>query len=109
MDLHDQYTYMDKTGQWRFTPPTHVVVALAEAISQFEAEGGQPARLARYTDNYRTLLDGMGRHGLHAFPGPFGSGAHHRDLSTRRVMRATSSRRSTTRPRPMASSSTPAS
>jgi 2-aminoethylphosphonate-pyruvate transaminase len=60
MDLHDQYTYMEKTGQWRFTPPTHVVVALAEAIAQFEAEGGQPARLARYSANYRTLwCDGM--------------------------------------------------
>ncbi|RYY99357.1 MAG: 2-aminoethylphosphonate--pyruvate transaminase, partial [Comamonadaceae bacterium] len=31
MDLHDQHVYMEKTGQWRFTPPTHVVVALAEA------------------------------------------------------------------------------
>ena len=49
MDLYDQYQYMEKTTQWRFTPPTHVVVALHEAIAQFEAEGGQPARLARYT------------------------------------------------------------
>ena len=64
MDLHDQYTYMEKTGQWRFTPPTHVVVALAEAIAQFEEEGGQPARLARYTSNYQTLIDGMGRMGF---------------------------------------------
>ncbi|MBC5768170.1 2-aminoethylphosphonate--pyruvate transaminase [Ramlibacter albus] len=70
MDLHDQYVYMEKTGQWRFTPPTHVVVALAEAIAQFEAEGGQPARLARYTDNYRTLIDGMGRLGFMPFLDP---------------------------------------
>jgi 2-aminoethylphosphonate-pyruvate transaminase len=70
MDLHDQYVYMEKTGQWRFTPPTHVVVALAEAIAQFEAEGGQPARLARYTDNYRTLVDGMGRLGFMPFLDP---------------------------------------
>jgi len=59
MDLHDQHVYMGKTGQWRFTPPTHVVVALAEAVAQFVEEGGQPARLARYTDNCRTLVDGM--------------------------------------------------
>ena len=59
MDLHDQHTYMEKTGQWRFTPPTHVVVALADAIAQFEAEGGQPARLGRYTANYQTLIHGM--------------------------------------------------
>ena len=70
MDLHDQYTYMEKTGQWRFTPPTHVVVALAEAIAQFEAEGGQPARLARYTANYRALIDGMGRLGFMPFLDP---------------------------------------
>jgi 2-aminoethylphosphonate-pyruvate transaminase len=59
MDLFDQYTYMEKTGQWRFTPPTHVLVALSEAIQQFEDEGGQPARLKRYQDNYRTLIQGM--------------------------------------------------
>jgi 2-aminoethylphosphonate-pyruvate transaminase len=70
MDLHDQQVYMEKTGQWRFTPPTHVVVALAEAIVQFEAEGGQPARLARYTRNYRTLIDGMSRLGFMPFLDP---------------------------------------
>lgn len=70
MDLHDQYVYMEKTGQWRFTPPTHVMVALAEAIAQFEEEGGQPARLARYTENYRTLIDGMSRLGFLPFLDP---------------------------------------
>ena len=70
MDLHDQYTYMEKTGQWRFTPPTHVVVALAEAIAQFEAEGGQPARLARYTQNYQTLIHGMAGLGFMPFLDP---------------------------------------
>jgi len=59
MDLHDQHVYMEKSGQWRFTPPTHVVVALAEAVTQFVEEGGQPARLARYSDNCKTLIDGM--------------------------------------------------
>ncbi|HEY8050925.1 MAG TPA: 2-aminoethylphosphonate--pyruvate transaminase, partial [Ramlibacter sp.] len=70
MDLHDQYTYMENTGQWRFTPPTHVVVALAEAIAQFEEEGGQPARLARYRRNYETLIDGMSRLGFMPFLDP---------------------------------------
>ena len=59
MDLHDQHVYMEKTGQWRFTPPTHVEVALAEAVKQFVEEGGQPARLARYIDNCCTLVNGM--------------------------------------------------
>jgi 2-aminoethylphosphonate-pyruvate transaminase len=70
MDLHDQHVYMEKTGQWRFTPPTHVVVALAEAVTQFVEEGGQPARLARYTDNCKTLVDGMKALGLKTFLRP---------------------------------------
>jgi len=70
MDLHDQYIYMEKTGQWRFTPPTHVVVALHEAIAQFEAEGGQAARLARYTRNFETLVAGMARLGFKPFLDP---------------------------------------
>jgi len=59
MDLYDQHQYMEQTGQWRFTPPTHVVVALHEALAQFEAEGGQAARLARYQANCQTLVQGM--------------------------------------------------
>ena len=62
--------YMEKTGQWRFTPPTHVVVALAEAVAQFVEEGGQPARLARYTDNCQTLIDGMAALGFKPFLKP---------------------------------------
>lgn len=67
LDLHDQWAYMEKTTQWRFTPPTHVVVALNAALDQFIAEGGQPARLARYTANFDTLVAGMRELGLRAF------------------------------------------
>ena len=70
MDLHDQHACMEKTGQWRFTPPTHVLVALSEAMDQFAEEGGQPARLARYVDNCRTLVDGMARLGFKPFLRP---------------------------------------
>ena len=70
MDLFDQHAYMEKTGQWRFTPPTHVVAALAEALRQYVEEGGQPARLARYTDNCRTLIAGMGALGFRPFLEP---------------------------------------
>jgi 2-aminoethylphosphonate-pyruvate transaminase len=70
MDLHDQYVYMEKTTQWRFTPPTHVVVALAEAIRQFDEEGGQPARLARYTANCAVLVQGMAALGFKPFLDP---------------------------------------
>jgi 2-aminoethylphosphonate-pyruvate transaminase len=50
---------MQKTTQWRFTPPTHVVAAFRSALEQFKAEGGQPARGARYRRNCETLVEGM--------------------------------------------------
>jgi 2-aminoethylphosphonate-pyruvate transaminase len=59
LDLHDQWVYMERTTQWRYTPPTHVVVAFAAALEQFEAQGGQPARLARYQRNCEALVSGM--------------------------------------------------
>jgi 2-aminoethylphosphonate-pyruvate transaminase len=59
MDLHDQWAYMQTTGQWRFTPPTHVVAALRRALDQYWKEGGQPARLARYSENCAALVEGM--------------------------------------------------
>ena len=70
MDLHDQHVYMEKTGQWRFTPPTHVVAALAEAMRQFDEEGGQPARLARYTANCEALIGGLDALGFVPFLPP---------------------------------------
>jgi len=70
MDLHDQWSYMEKTGQWRFTPPTHVLAALAEAMTQFEEEGGRAARLARYTQNCQVLVDGLAKLGFQPFLQP---------------------------------------
>ena len=67
LDLVDQWRYLQKTGQWRFTPPTHVVAALHAAIAQFRAQGGQPARLARYTENCATLVAGMRSLGIETF------------------------------------------
>jgi 2-aminoethylphosphonate-pyruvate transaminase len=51
MDLLDQWQYMQKTGQWRFTPPTHVLAALRTAIDQYQAQGGLPRALG-----FRTFL-----------------------------------------------------
>jgi 2-aminoethylphosphonate-pyruvate transaminase len=67
MDLLDQWQYMNKTGQWRFTPPTHVLAALRAAISQYQGQGGQPARLARYAENCAALVSGMRALGLRTF------------------------------------------
>lgn len=70
LDLYDQWIYMEKTTQWRFTPPTHIVVALNAALDQFIAEGGQPARFARYSANCQTLITGMAQLGFRVFLDP---------------------------------------
>jgi len=67
MDLHDQWVYLRKTGQWRFTPPTHVVAALRRALDQYRADGGQTARLQRYAENRAELVSGMRALGFRTF------------------------------------------
>ncbi|NSX13091.1 2-aminoethylphosphonate--pyruvate transaminase [Cupriavidus taiwanensis] len=67
LDLYDQYVYMQKTTQWRFTPPTHVVAAFRAALDQFLEEGGQPVRGARYQRNCDALVQGMAALGFRAF------------------------------------------
>jgi 2-aminoethylphosphonate-pyruvate transaminase len=70
LDLHDQWVNMEKTAQWRFTPPTVVVAALHAALEQFVAEGGQAARGARYRRNCEVLIEGMTRLGFKLFLDP---------------------------------------
>lgn len=59
LDVHDQWDVMNRTGQWRFTPPTHTVAAFIEALRLHALEGGQPGRLARYARNRDVLVAGM--------------------------------------------------
>ncbi len=67
LDLRDQWLYMQRTGQWRFTPPTHVVAALRSAIDQFISEGGVAGRGARYRQNLTVLVKGLRSLGLQPF------------------------------------------
>jgi len=64
LDLWDQNQHMDRTQAFRFTPPTQVVAAFAQACREHEAEGGTAARLARYQRNWRRLVDGMRQMGF---------------------------------------------
>ncbi|TPJ33109.1 2-aminoethylphosphonate--pyruvate transaminase [Mesorhizobium sp. B2-8-3] len=59
LDVHAQWANMNKTGQWRYTPPTHVVAAFLEALRLHEAEGGVAGRGARYTVNRDVMVAGM--------------------------------------------------
>jgi 2-aminoethylphosphonate-pyruvate transaminase len=62
LDLHDQWRAMERTGQWRFTPPTHVLAAFGSALEQHRREGGTAGRGARYRRNCKVLMEGL--HGL---------------------------------------------
>lgn len=60
LDLYDQWKCMeDNHGKWRFTSPTHVVRAFAQALNELAEEGGIVARAARYAENHRVLIEGM--------------------------------------------------
>ena len=64
LDVHDQWAYMQKTGQWRFTPPTHVVAAFLSALRSHEMEGGVTGRRNRYTRNRNVLVAAMRKLGF---------------------------------------------
>jgi len=59
LDLHAQHARLARDGQFRFTPPTHVMLALDAALGLHAAEGGVAGRGARYAANLRVLVDGM--------------------------------------------------
>lgn len=59
LDLYEQWVNMEKTRQWRFTPPTHCILAFAQALDEFEAEGGVAGRGGRYRENCKILIEGM--------------------------------------------------
>ncbi len=59
LDLLDQHQALERTGQYRFTPPIHVIVAFHQALAEHEAEGGVAGRGARYRENCGALVDGM--------------------------------------------------
>jgi len=67
LDLFDQHEYMERTGQWRFTPPTHVLAGIDAALDAHEAEGGVTARGGRYTANCKVLVEGLRDLGFETF------------------------------------------
>ncbi len=60
LDLFDQWRQMEAGGgKWRFTSPTHVLLAFEQALVELAEEGGIPARFGRYKENHRVLVAGM--------------------------------------------------
>ena len=58
-DLYDQWRGLERNGQFRFTPPTHALLAFRQALAELEQEGGVAGRAARYRANYEVLTEGM--------------------------------------------------
>ncbi|MGM0168129.1 2-aminoethylphosphonate-pyruvate transaminase [Enterococcus sp. AZ135] len=75
LDLYDQYETMEKDGKWRFTSPTHTVLAFHQALKELELEGGIYQRYMRYLTNNRLLRQKMEELGYRPFikqhQGPF--------------------------------------
>jgi len=59
LDLYEQWRNMQKTRQWRFTPPTHVMLAFDQALTEYLEEGGVTGRGGRYRANCDRLVSGM--------------------------------------------------
>lgn len=64
LNLIDQLRGFEKNGQFRYTPPTHVLLAFEQALKELEWEGGVAARGARYRQNHAVLIEGMARLGF---------------------------------------------
>ena len=69
LDLYDQWETMNRDGKWRFTSPTHVVLAFAQALKEMEEEGGIPARAKRYRENNKLLIEKMEAMGIRPYIG----------------------------------------
>jgi 2-aminoethylphosphonate-pyruvate transaminase len=69
-DLLAQCKGLEANGQFRFTPPTHALIAFHQALLELEAEGGIEGRAARYQENYETLVDGMREMGFEEYLKP---------------------------------------
>ena len=67
LDLYDQWMGMDKDGKWRFTSPTHVVLAFSKALDELEKEGGVSARYNRYSNNNKLLRKRMAKIGINSY------------------------------------------
>ena len=64
LDLYAQWQGLEKNGQFRFTPPTHTMLAFRQAIEELAIEGGVAGRERRYRANRETLLSGMRKLGF---------------------------------------------
>ena len=70
LDLLAQWRGLEKDGQFRFTPPTHALLAFAQALQEFDEEGGIAGRAGRYMANREALRRGMSALGFREYLAP---------------------------------------
>jgi len=70
LDLLGQLKGFEKNGQFRYTPPTHALLAFGRALEELHAEGGVSARAQRYARNHQVLVEGMRRLGFPPYLDP---------------------------------------
>ena len=67
LNLVDQLKGFEKNGQFRYTPPTHSILAFEQALQELDQEGGVAGRAARYQRNHETLVKGMKQLGFRPY------------------------------------------
>jgi 2-aminoethylphosphonate-pyruvate transaminase len=67
LDLYEQWKGFERDGQFRFTPPTHSLLAFRQALHELHAEGGIAGRAARYRRNHDLLVAGMRKLGFREY------------------------------------------
>ncbi|NOZ40140.1 MAG: 2-aminoethylphosphonate--pyruvate transaminase [Planctomycetes bacterium] len=70
LDLLSQVRGLEKNGQFRFTPPTHAILAFRQAIRELHEEGGVEGRGRRYAENHCVLTEGMAKLGFRPYVAP---------------------------------------
>ena len=74
LNLLAQWQGLDANGQFRFTPPTHALLAFHQALLELQDEGGVEGRAHRYRSNYETLVTGTRALGLREYLQPENQG-----------------------------------
>jgi len=66
-DVYDQYINLEKSKQFRFTPPTHAILAFNQALKDFKNEGGVVGRMNRYKENKNIVFKGLKDLGFNSY------------------------------------------
>jgi 2-aminoethylphosphonate-pyruvate transaminase len=67
LDLLAQWQGLERNGQFRFTPPTHAILAFGQALDELDQEGGVAGRAERYRRNYQCIVEGMREMGFREY------------------------------------------